>query len=113
MVEHQLADGSTASRVAGLRTTDAVSKAITSEQVLGSIIGFGLIYGLLFMVWLFVLNHKIHQGPEPAEAGEERHDREGLFEAAAGRVRSDLPMTGGEARDQDHEHQMRPTDRAE
>ncbi|NBC10520.1 MAG: cytochrome ubiquinol oxidase subunit I [Planctomycetes bacterium] len=48
----------------GLRTTDGVSKAIASEQVLGSIIMFGLIYGLLFVVWVVVLNHKIHDGPE-------------------------------------------------
>lgn len=47
----------------GLRTNDAVSKAISSEQVLASIIMFGLIYGLLGMVWLFVLNRKIQAGP--------------------------------------------------
>jgi len=48
----------------GLRTTEGVSKAIAAEQVLGSIIMFGLIYGLLFVVWVVVLNHKIHDGPE-------------------------------------------------
>lgn len=38
---------------------------ITAEQTLGSIIMFGLIYSLLFVVWIVVLNHKIQTGPEP------------------------------------------------
>lgn len=48
----------------GLRTNDAVSKAITSEQVLTSIIMFGGIYFLLGILWLFVLNRKIQHGPQ-------------------------------------------------
>ena len=47
----------------GLRTNNAVSKAITSQQVLASIIMFGTIYFLLGILWLFVLNRKIQQGP--------------------------------------------------
>lgn len=47
----------------GLRTNDAVSKAITSEQVLTSIIMFGVIYFLLGILWLFILNKKIVAGP--------------------------------------------------
>jgi cytochrome bd ubiquinol oxidase subunit I len=53
----------------GLRTADAVSPAVSSGQVLGSIIAFGLIYVLLGMVWLFVLDRKIRQGPEATEEG--------------------------------------------
>jgi cytochrome bd ubiquinol oxidase subunit I len=49
----------------GLLTSKAVSEAITGGQVLSSIIMFGVIYTLLFMVWVAVLNHKIHQGPKP------------------------------------------------
>lgn len=49
----------------GLRTTDGVSKVITSEQVLGSIIMFAGIYILLFIVWVYVLHQKISHGPEP------------------------------------------------
>lgn len=52
----------------GLRTKNAVSPVITAEQTLGSIIMFGLIYGLLFIVWIVVLNHKIHAGPPPLPA---------------------------------------------
>jgi cytochrome d ubiquinol oxidase subunit I len=47
-----------------LRTGDALSKAIRSEHVLFSIILFGIIYALLFVVWISVLNGKIKTGPE-------------------------------------------------
>jgi cytochrome d ubiquinol oxidase subunit I len=48
----------------GLRTNDAVSKAITSEQVLASIIMFGTVYFLLGILWIFILNRKIQAGPK-------------------------------------------------
>jgi cytochrome d ubiquinol oxidase subunit I len=48
-----------------LRTKDALSKSVTAEQTLSSIILFGIIYALLFAVWLYVLNDKIHHGPDP------------------------------------------------
>jgi cytochrome bd ubiquinol oxidase subunit I len=48
----------------GLRTADGLSESVTAEQVLSSIILFGIIYSLLFAIWLFVLNHKIQHGPE-------------------------------------------------
>src|SRR5204862_4491128 len=47
-----------------LRTTDAVSKALVPDQILASIIMFGIIYLLLFAVWIYVLNDKIQHGPE-------------------------------------------------
>jgi cytochrome d ubiquinol oxidase subunit I len=48
-----------------LRTKDAFSKAVSSEQTLGSIFMFVFLYGLLFAVWLYVLNDKIRHGPDP------------------------------------------------
>ena len=51
----------------GLRTRDGLSESVTAQQVLGSIIMFGIIYSMLFMVWIFVLNSKIQHGPESAE----------------------------------------------
>ncbi len=51
-----------------LRTTDALSESLTGGVVLSSIILFGLIYLLLFGVWLFVMNDKIQHGPQPASA---------------------------------------------
>ncbi len=51
----------------GLRTADGLSESVTAEQVLSSIILFGIIYSLLFAVWVFVLNNKIQHGPESVE----------------------------------------------
>jgi cytochrome d ubiquinol oxidase subunit I len=50
--------------IAGLRTAGAVSESVKRGEVLASIIIFGLIYGLLFLVWAFVLDSKIGHGPE-------------------------------------------------
>ncbi len=49
-----------------LRTGEGVSRAVVPSQVLSSIVLFGLIYLLLFAVWLNVMNDKIQHGPEPA-----------------------------------------------
>jgi cytochrome d ubiquinol oxidase subunit I len=54
----------------GLRTSHAVSRAIDSSQVVGSLAMFGLIYLLLFAVWIYVLNEKIQAGPEDVEGVE-------------------------------------------
>jgi len=51
----------------GLKTADGLSESVTAQQVLSSIVLFGIIYSLLFAVWVFVLNHKIQTGPESAE----------------------------------------------
>jgi cytochrome d ubiquinol oxidase subunit I len=48
-----------------LRTSEAVSRNLVSSQVLGSIVMFGVIYTLLFVLWVFLLNDKIQKGPEP------------------------------------------------
>ncbi len=86
----------------GLRTNDAVSAAISSSQVLGSIIGFGLIYFLLAMVWVFVLNSKIHQGPESPDRMDTGHTTaKGLADVVAGRSRHDQSMTESKSEDRD------------
>jgi cytochrome d ubiquinol oxidase subunit I len=69
-----------------LRTTEGFSEMVTANQVLGSIIMFGVIYAMLFAVWVFVLNGKIKHGPEPVTgrpAAATINDAEGLLEAAA------------------------------
>jgi cytochrome d ubiquinol oxidase subunit I len=60
--------------VGGLRTSDALSEAVGAEQVLASILMFGAIYAVLFVLWIIVLNHKIQQGPEPAGGGHRSSD---------------------------------------
>lgn len=84
----------------GLRTVDAVSENITAPQVWTAIIGYSLIYILLFWVWLFVLNHKIHAGPVPV-AMPEHTTRRGLDEAAAARTLHEDSMS--EAKQPDEE----------
>ncbi|MBU0754837.1 MAG: cytochrome ubiquinol oxidase subunit I [Planctomycetes bacterium] len=75
----------------GLRTADAISEVVESEQVLGSIIMFGLIYIVLFGLWLLILDHKIRKGPEPVEGDSssrgDPHDTggKGLLDAASTR----------------------------
>lgn len=70
----------------GLRTSDAVSRAVTAEQVTGSIIMFGLIYVLLGGVWLYVLNTKIQRGPD-VFAEQAEGERGGLIAAEAERLK--------------------------
>ena len=48
-----------------LRTSDAVSQNLRAPQVAGSIAMFGVIYAMLFAIWIYLLNDKIQKGPEP------------------------------------------------
>jgi cytochrome d ubiquinol oxidase subunit I len=61
-----------------LRTVDAVSRGLGAPQVLGSIIMFGVIYTLLFALWIYLLNDKIQKGPEPVSARREASFRDAL-----------------------------------
>jgi cytochrome d ubiquinol oxidase subunit I len=65
-----------------LRTSDAVSKSLSGDQVLSSIILFGLIYVMLFAVWVYVLNSKIQHGPDAVEEPPPETTPGGLLEAA-------------------------------
>jgi cytochrome d ubiquinol oxidase subunit I len=81
----------------GLRTAHGLSKAIVAEQVVGSIVMFGVIYTLLFAVWIFVLNDKIQKGPEPAEGAPLREDEAGrFFDVARRRPAHSDSLTGAE-----------------
>ncbi len=46
-----------------LRTSDALSKAVTANQVLFSLILFTVVYALLFVLFIYLLNKKIQHGP--------------------------------------------------
>lgn len=47
-----------------LRTSDALSEAVTANQVLFSLIMFTFIYSLLFALFIYLINKKIKHGPE-------------------------------------------------
>lgn len=70
----------------GLRTADGLSESVTAGQVLWSIIMFGVIYFLLFCLWVFVMNEKIKHGPETALERARVHVKRGFLEASAVRA---------------------------
>jgi len=46
-----------------LRTSDALSKAVTANQIIFSLVLFTIVYSLLFVLFLYLLNKKIKHGP--------------------------------------------------
>lgn len=51
-----------------LRTSDALSTAVTADQVLSSLILFALVYLLLLILFVYLLNKKIKHGPYEEDA---------------------------------------------
>jgi cytochrome d ubiquinol oxidase subunit I len=51
-----------------LKTSDAVSKAITPMQVIGSLAGFTLLYGFLAIIDIYLLTKTAKKGPEDGSA---------------------------------------------
>jgi cytochrome d ubiquinol oxidase subunit I len=51
-----------------LRTRDGVSPRLDGGEVAVSIVLFGLVYGLLLLLFLFLLDQKIRHGPDEEEA---------------------------------------------
>jgi cytochrome d ubiquinol oxidase subunit I len=47
-----------------LRISDGLSKAVTANQIIGSIIMFAVVYSLLFFLFIYLLNDKIKNGPQ-------------------------------------------------
>lgn len=47
-----------------LRISEGLSKSVTANQVLGSIIMFGIVYLGLFILFIYLLNEKFKHGPE-------------------------------------------------
>jgi cytochrome d ubiquinol oxidase subunit I len=76
----------------GLLTKSGVSEAVNGGQVLGSIVMFSIIYLLLLAIWIIVLNHKIHHGPEPVTMPI-RTTGQGLASAAAERAEHQASMS--------------------
>jgi cytochrome d ubiquinol oxidase subunit I len=68
--------------VGGLRTSEGLSEAVSAEHVLGSIVMFGVVYLLLFVIWIMLLNNKIQHGPEPV-AVEGQSSTAGVLDAAS------------------------------
>jgi cytochrome d ubiquinol oxidase subunit I len=70
----------------GLKTSDALSEAVRADLVLGSLIMFGVIYLLLFVLWIFLLNRAIQKGPEsPVVQDHPEHGREEIAAVFGGK----------------------------
>jgi cytochrome d ubiquinol oxidase subunit I len=54
-----------------LRTKDGVSKVVGSGEILASLILFSVVYLLLFALFVYLLDHKIKEGPSDEERGAE------------------------------------------
>jgi cytochrome d ubiquinol oxidase subunit I len=46
-----------------LRTSDALSRKVTANQIVFSLILFAVVYLLLFLLFIYLLNKKIQHGP--------------------------------------------------
>ncbi len=55
-----------------LRTSDALSKMVTANQVLFSLILFALVYTLLLLLFIYLLNKKIKHGPDDGDEHDQR-----------------------------------------
>lgn len=59
-----------------LRTSEGLSKAVQSEQIIFSLVLFTFIYLLLFILFIFLLDHKIKAGPVHQEEIETEYDKQ-------------------------------------
>jgi len=63
-----------------LRTSEGLSKVVTTEQIWFSLILFAVIYFFLFVLFIYLLNEKIQHGPEePETIGSEYEKQKFIF----------------------------------
>jgi cytochrome d ubiquinol oxidase subunit I len=61
-----------------MRTSEGLSKVVTAEQVMFSLILFTIIYFLLFILFIYLLNEKIKHGPEETETITSEYEKQKL-----------------------------------
>jgi cytochrome d ubiquinol oxidase subunit I len=83
--------------VGGLLTAEGISEVVRAEQVLGSIVMFGVLYSLLFVIWLWVLDHKIQAGPEPVAPEPGQTTGREVLDTAARRTGHEATLTEAKA----------------
>lgn len=59
-----------------LKTRDAVSPSLSAQEALASLGMFGVIYLLLFSLFIYQMNHKIQKGPDPEDEYNEGHGKQ-------------------------------------
>lgn len=63
-----------------LRISEGLSKSVAANQILASIIMFGVVYTFLFMLFVYLLNEKIKIGPDHIEEAAPYHGIQHLIE---------------------------------
>ncbi len=63
-----------------LRISDGLSKSVQAHQVLGSIIMFGFVYTLLFILFIYLLNEKFKHGPSEADLKSPYHQMQTIVQ---------------------------------
>lgn len=63
-----------------LRISEGLSKAVTAEHVLGSIIMFGVVYSFLLALFIYLLNEKIQHGPVGDVSSDTHHQLQNIIE---------------------------------
>ncbi len=64
-----------------LRTSEAFSQAVSNNQIIFSLILFALVYALLFVLFVYLLDKKIKQGPYDESAEDDRPFTKEMTEA--------------------------------
>ncbi|MDR3623753.1 MAG: cytochrome ubiquinol oxidase subunit I [Chlamydiales bacterium] len=67
-----------------LRTSEGLSRSVSAGQVLGSIIMFGSLYLILFILFIYLLNNKIQHGPTLVEDEEPTYQKNPLLDKGSG-----------------------------
>ncbi|MEN6625729.1 MAG: cytochrome ubiquinol oxidase subunit I [Candidatus Sumerlaeia bacterium] len=81
-----------------MRTAAAASPSVGPGQIIASVLMFGAVYAMLFLVFIYVLDRKIRGGPEPVEPGEppSRHGARDVFEAGGRRGKAQWREVDGD-----------------
>jgi len=66
-----------------LRTSEALSKTVTANQVLFSLIMFSIIYVVLFALFIYLLNKKIKHGPDDQDLMDKRPKHKAMVDTVA------------------------------
>jgi cytochrome d ubiquinol oxidase subunit I len=66
-----------------MRTEEGLSTVVGAGSIVISLTLFMLVYLLLFAVFIFMMNHKIHDGPEDVHSEEYSRFREAFMQATS------------------------------
>ena len=77
-----------------MRTSEGISKSVPAGNIVLSLVMFTGVYLLLFLLFIYVLDRKIRQGPEPVGPEDlvEGHGARDVLEAAGRRGKSEGKM---------------------